>query len=230
MLYQWVGTVSSILYIGCLWGVLQQILTIQHRRKKYDTDEERAGFATRSLSVNGFSSSFFSFYSAYIYSIMMPQVDYFIFFTRFFACLITIWVLFELFRDRLLTAHRLPFWVALLLILISAFVFIFRDSLIDSGKKFSISMMLVATAIMFQGGLAQILSIIKQGCTGALSLKMTIVFFFKDLCNVAFGAVIGIDEGWPLMLMGAVSAALKLTNLILFSLYPKDKGERYQTV
>lgn len=222
MLYQWVGTLSSILYLGCLWGVLQQILVIQYRRRQYALGDEKRGFATRSLSVNGFSSSFLAFYSVYVYSMLMPHIDYFLFATRAIACAVTAWVLFELYRDRTTLAHRLPFWVAVGLMIASVLVLFFRESFMDTGKKLSIGMVMVATVLMFQGGLSQVLSIVRQGCTGALSLKMTGIFFLKDLCNVAFGAVLGLEEGWPIIIMGIVSAAMKLSNLILFSIYPRD--------
>lgn len=223
MLYSAVATISSIIYVGCLWGIAQQILTIKNRRKQYSTGGAALGFATQSLSVNGFTSSFIGFYSFYVYAILMSEIDFFILVTRLLACLMTTYVLFEIHRDRVSVSERAPFWAAIFFIMASIFLLIFRDSFLHEGKKYAIALTMFATIVMFQGGLSQILSIVRQGSTGALSAKMTLVFFLKDVTNVLFGAVIGFSEGWPLMLMGGVSASLKMTNLILFTLYPRDK-------
>jgi hypothetical protein len=223
MLYTLVGTVSSALYLGCLWGVIQQIMIIRQRRKKYLTREASLGFATKALSVNGFASSFIAFYSVYIYSFLMSEIDYFVLFTRLAASGVTLYVLFELYRDRKSPWERLPFQIAMLFMLASVFVLIFRDQLVYAEKHLSVVLVIFVTAIMLQGGISQILSVMRQRCTGALSIKMNLIFFLKDIMNIMFGAVIGLNDGWPLMLIGAVSAALKMTILTLFSLYPREQ-------
>ena len=223
MLYSVVATMSSMIYMGCLWGVVQQILIIKKRREKYTTGKASLGFATQSLSVNGFTSSFIGFYSFYVYAILMTEIDFFILVTRLLACLMTTYVLFEIYRDRLPVVERIPFQVAVFFIITSIAVLIFRDSLVHDGKKYAIALTLFATIVMFQGGLSQIVSIVRQGATGALSAKMTMVFFLKDVTNVIFGAVIGFSEGWPLMLIVRVRKKKKMINLILFTVYPQNK-------
>ncbi|WP_196518298.1 PQ-loop domain-containing transporter [Halomonas sp. PA16-9] len=83
------------------------------------------------------------------------------------------------------------------------------------------SLAVFATLIILQGGIQQIRKIWQAKCTGALSLPMTLVFFAKDVSNVFFGIVLGLELGWPLILMGAVSGILKLGVTITFLLYPE---------
>ena len=173
--------------------------------------------------MNGFTSSLIGFYSFYIYAILMSEIDFFILVARLLACLMSTYVLSETHRDRLSVVERIPFRAAVFFIIASIAAFMFRDSLVHEGKKYAIASTVFATLVMFQGGLAQILSIVRQGTTGALSARMTMVFFLKDVTNVVFGDVIGFSEGWPLMLMGGVSASLKMTNLVLFTVYPHNK-------
>jgi len=40
--------------------------------------------------------------------------------------------------------------------------------------------------------------------------------------NIVFGLVIGLSDGWPLILMGVVSALLKLTIIVQFYIYPQE--------
>lgn len=227
MLYALVGTVSSALYLGCLWGVLLQIATILGRRKRYSTRGESLGFATRALSVNGFASSFLAFYVVYVYSLLMSEVDYFILATRLAASIVTLYVLFEIYRDRTSLWDRLPFQIGAACLLMSVLVPFLRDRSIHDGTRFSILIVVLVTAIMLQGGLSQIALIVRQKCTGALSARMNLIFFFKDVMNVAFGAIIDFNDGWPLMFIGGVSAALKLTILSLFLFYPGERPKTY---
>ncbi|GGC66324.1 hypothetical protein GCM10011362_13430 [Marinobacter halophilus] len=83
------------------------------------------------------------------------------------------------------------------------------------------SLAVFATLIILQGGIEQIRKIWQAKCTGALSLPMTLIFFAKDVSNVFFGIVLGLELGWPLILMGAVSGMLKLGVAITFLLYPE---------
>jgi len=226
MLYAIAGTVSSALFIGCLWGLYKQIINVRHRRELYGSasPEIGPGYATRSLSANGFASSFFAFYAFLIYAMSLDAIEPFVFVTRLMASLSTLYILFEIYRDRSRFKDRLPFQLAALAMVLAGGVFIFRDELLPYSGGLSRPLTVVATLVMLQGGLAQIRRIFFERCTGAMSLAMNWVFLLKDLSNVFFGMVIGLSEGWPIILMGAVSATLKMTVLLLFVKFPREPG------
>lgn len=221
LLYNIVGSISSILFVGCLWGLLAQIRKV-HARRQVQPGGVASGFATQSLSVNGFFSSFFGFYAFLLYSIMLPGMDWYIFGTRLFAALATWLVLLEIFRDRSQLSQRLPFIVATLA-MVSAFVAMgFREQVMGLGRLTSEILAVIAAFVMLQGGIQQIRKIIAAKCTGAMSLSMVSIFFVKDMSNVAFGLVLGWAAGWPLILLGVVNAGCKAGVGVLYLIYPEE--------
>lgn len=223
MLYDIMGTVSSVLFIGCLWGLYKQILEVRRRKTLDGKPVVEPGYATRSLSANGFASSFVAFFSFFVYSMSLGEIEPFIFGTRLAASLATLYVLYEIYRDRTSRADRLPFQIASTAMMLSFFVLAFREQLLPYSSKFSATLAIFSTIVMFQGGISQIRKILAERSTAALSLQMTFIFFLKDVSNVAFGLVLGVKSGWPLILMGGVSAGLKGTNLLLFTLFPRER-------
>lgn len=222
MLYVIAGTISSALFLGCLWGLYQQILNVRHRRELYGAPETEPGYATRSLSANGFASSFFAFYAFLIYAMSLDTIEPFIFGTRLAASLGILYILFAIYRDRNSRLDRLPFQLCVGAMALACVIFAFREQLLPYSSKISVPLTVVATLVVLQGGLAQIYRIFMERCTGAMSLSMLLVFFLKDVSNVGFGLVLGLVEGWPVILMGAVSALLKLVLILLFIQFPRE--------
>ncbi len=227
MLYYIVGAISSALFIGCLYGLYDQIVTVRRRRKCYGETEVQAGYATRSLSANGFASSFFSFYAFMIYAMSLEVVEPFVFGTRMAAALATLYILFEIYRDREGRNDRLPFQCAAGAMALAVIIFLFREQLQPYSLTVSVPLTVLASFIMAQGGVAQIKRVRAERSTGAMSLTMLMVFFFKDVSNIVFGLILGLVEGWPIMLMGTVSAASKLTLIVFYFRLPRDldRGE-----
>ncbi|PHR73461.1 MAG: hypothetical protein COA66_03470 [Arcobacter sp.] len=219
MLYNIVGSLSTLLFIGCLWGLYEQIKKIKKRELEYDYTSKNLAYATQSISVNGFFSSFIAFYAFYIYSIFLDNIDYFIFGTRLLASLVTLYILFLIYKDRTALKEKLPFTIAFIAMILSIGILFFREESMIIGKNTSITIIITSTIIMFQGGISQIITIFKHKCTGALSLKMNIIFCLKDVMNIIFGFVIGIADGWPLILMGTISAFLKISVIFQFYIY-----------
>ncbi len=217
MLYNAVGLLSSVFFIGCLFGLVDQIRRI--RRRKASAENQWAGFATQSLSANAFFSSFIAFYAFFLYSMMLDEIEPYMFVTRLFAALITLLVLYELYIDRQALSQRLPFMVGVGCMLLAVVAYIYRQELLVVGRSTSIVLALGATALMLQGGIQQIRKLAKTKQTGALSLPMNVVFMAKDLANVAFGLVLGFEDGWPLLMLGTISAVIKLVIIVQFFRY-----------
>lgn len=226
MLYVIAGTISSALFLGCLWGLYQQILYVRHRRELYVDPEAELGYATRSLSANGFASSFFAFYAFLIYAMSLDTIEPFVFYTRLTASLGTLYILFAIYRDRNSWLDKLPFQLSLGAMVLACVIFAFREQLLPYSSKISVPLTAFATLVVLQGGLAQIYRIFTERCTGAMSLGMLLAFFLKDVSNVGFGLVLGLLEGWPVILMGAVSASLKLMLILLFIRFPRELERR----
>ena len=216
-LYNAVGMLSSLMFLGCLFGLVKQYRRINAR--KSDVQSSEAGYATRSLSVNSFFSSFVAFYAFFLYSIMLQEIDYYLFVTRLLAASMTLVVLYEIFRDRKPLSQRLPFLSGVLLMAVAILCIGVREDMLFIGRSASIFLAVGATLIMLQGGIQQIRTIREEKSTGALSLSMNVIFAMKDLSNIAFGLVIGFADGWPLIMTGTVSALTKAVVLLQFYLF-----------
>ncbi len=59
----------------------------------------------------------------------------------------------------------------------------------------------------------QILLIRQSGRTGAISWPLHVLTSVKDVSTVLFGLAMGLLSGWPLILMGGASAAVKVVLL-----------------
>ncbi|WP_027859651.1 hypothetical protein [Marinobacterium jannaschii] len=221
MLYNFFGILSSVFFVGCLFGLVDQLRRI--RKRKGSELALSSGYATQSLSANAFFSSFIAFYAFFLYSIMLDEIEPYIFITRLFAALMTLLILFELYVDRHQLSQRLPFLVGVGCMVIAVVAFFFREQVLVVGRTTSVVLALGATVVMVQGGIQQIRKIWLEKTTGALSLPMNAVFMCKDLSNVAFGFVLGLTDGWPLIMLGSVSALLKLAIIAQFFIYPKQK-------
>jgi len=69
------------------------------------------------------------------------------------------------------------------------------------------------TVVLAQGYLHQVLLIRHTGRTGGVSARLHQYFLWKDIATMAFAATMGIANGWPVMLMSAVSATTKIITL-----------------
>ncbi|MGB1238427.1 MAG: hypothetical protein ACPG4U_09475 [Pseudomonadales bacterium] len=205
MLYNAMGLLSSAMFLGCLFGLVRQFRLVGQR--KLSSDEP--GYATQSLSVNSFFSSFVAFYAFFLYSIMLAEVDYYLFVTRLLAASMTLLILYQIYSDRASLSQRLPFLSGLGLMVLALGTLGVREELLLTGRTVATALAVGATFVMLQGGIQQIRKIAKAQTTGALSLSMNAIFMAKDVANMGFGAVLGFADGWPLLLIGGVSATIK---------------------
>lgn len=215
MLYNAMGLLSSLMFLGCLIGIVKQFQQINRRKH----DSKNRGHATQSLSVNGFFSSFIGFYAFFVYSMMLQEIDYYLFVTRLLAASMTIIILFEIFRDREELSQKIPFLTAVIGMIIAFICLEFRDNFLVVGRSVASFLAIGATVVMVQGGIGQIRKIKKEQSTGALSKSMNAIFMAKDLSNVGFGLVLGFTDGWPLIMLGSISAMIKGIILYQFRLY-----------
>lgn len=204
------GTINGIMFLFCLSGLIHQIKRIAkgllHHQKHI----------TKVLSLNQFSSSYLSFYGFFIFSFLISDINYFLFYTRLFACILTLLVVLLISIDRKNITSIVLFGMGVLSILFAIFLYNNKYEVGVIAKNGSIALILLSTVLLAQGGIHQILKIREQKSTGILSFWMNFVFFLKDMSNIGFAIVIGYQDGWPLFLMGLVSGLCKFFTLYHF--------------
>lgn len=210
MLFNFFGTLNSILIVVSLVGVFSQVRTIWSRKKD---DSNRA---TEALSLNKFFVSFLAYYSFFVYGMSIEPFNHFIVWPRLFAALLVAIILYEIWFDRRAAAPLALFLLAIFLLISGAIFGLTADTYEDEGRHVMTVMIVVITIFLAQGYTHQIIQVLKLGSTGALDIRMSQFILLMDMSTIAFAFVMGLEDGWPLLLLAVVSACTKLIILYLF--------------
>ncbi|WP_417437868.1 hypothetical protein [Idiomarina sp.] len=210
MLFKFFGTLNSILIVVSLVGVFSQVRTVWARKRDSETG------ATEVLSLNKFFVSFLAYYSFFVYGMSIEPFNHFIVWPRLAAALLVAVLLYEIWFDRKAIIPLTLFILAALL-LVSGIVFgLVAGTYEDNGRQLMTVMIVVITAFLAQGYTHQIMQVLKLGDTGALDIKMSQFILLMDVSTIAFAFTMGLEDGWPLLLLAVVSACTKLVILYLF--------------
>lgn len=212
------GAVNALFVFVSLVGVLLQLRKVRRVKR----EARKTGEATRLLSLNQFSVSFFAYLSFFVYGYSIQPVNEFLVWPRLIGSLIVGLILFEIWRDRCSRISAVCFSAAAisLCIAISRLVLQwFSDgghALNDEDKIISTTLIVFITLLVAQGYYHQIRLIISAGDTGAIDLRMSQFILMMDISTVAFAISLGLAKGWPLLLLAAVSGITKLIVMYLF--------------
>ena len=212
--YHLSGAINGALFLLALGGLIAQLMVIRTRRGEHT---ETAGGATAVLSLNYFAVSFLAYFAFFVYGFSISPFNDYLVWPRLLGCLLVLAVLLEVARDR-----RDP---------LSATVAAVAGALLFSGVALLASgtdvgalarlgprlLSLLATALIAQSLVHQVVLVRRAGHPGAVSWPLHFLTLVKDLSTVVFGFAMGLRLGWPLLVMGGVSAGLKL--VLLWHLY-----------
>jgi hypothetical protein len=207
------GALSTIFFLLSLSGVFAQIQIILKRKLQ---PNQQQGFATRVLSLNTFAASFLGYYAFFIYGISLTPRNAYLVWPRLIALVLVIWILFEIARDRR-TFRAIGVYATSLSLLLAGLVAMLFDFQLSFEKRlFSQWLTVVVTVIIAQGYAHQIYLMYKSRSVGAVSKRMHQLTLLKDIFTVAFGISMGLEDGWPLLLLSGVSGMTKIVLLALF--------------
>lgn len=210
--YNIAGTVNTGFILLSLLGVGAQLRLVRNRR-------ERAGAAdstTAVLSLNQFTVSFLAYLSFFVYGYSITPFNHFIVWPRLLASVLVMAILVEIWRDRRNRSATTSVLTAALLLLCALVGLIWGGRHVDVGRVVAGAMIVVITALLAQGYAHQILLILRNGHTGAVSLRMSQLILLMDLSTIVFAFAMGLRMGWPLLLLAMVSGSTKLAILYLF--------------
>ncbi len=216
-LYDIVGFISAAAVVLSLAGIVAQLTLIWDRKKLFAQGKLSDGETpTAILSLNRFSGSFIAFFAMFVYAMTLQTMNIYIAAPRAIALVLLLLILFEMQADRKTKRARGAFYGCLFFILISiAFMLTpYRSLLTASGV--SQGVIIGACLIFIQGVVHQIYAIRQSGRTGALSLRMYQLFFFKDASAVFFAFLMGFEHGWPVFVMHIISLSAQIVTLYHF--------------
>ncbi len=206
MRYHLIGIVSSAIFLLCLAGVGTQLTEIVRRRRAGGA----RGSATRVISLNQLASSLMAFLAVLIYGFCLERFDHYLVWTRLAAVVVVLAILVEIARDRG-DAESRAVAIGCGAALAAALAAMATALPVDAGARATAQWLVVgSSALVVQGFARQIVAIRRSGDTGAIALRMHQFTFAKDVMTMLFGAALGIEAGWPLVLTNGVCAAAKL--------------------
>jgi len=218
--YIFLGGVNTLFIFVSLYGVLSQLKTIWRRKRSESTQQQ----TTSLLSLNQFSVSFLAYLSFFIYGYSIEPFNHFIVWPRLIAVFLVLSILFELWLDRKNKSSLTVLIFAITFLITAVFGLFFGESFVDEGRNVSTVIILVISALIAQGYYHQIKLIIQSRCTGAVDLKMSQFILMMDISTILFASVMGLDNGWPLMVLAVTSAITKLIIMYLFKWVKVDKA------
>jgi uncharacterized protein with PQ loop repeat len=194
--YDVVGYTSSFFFLLTIYGIYDQIRKISLNVKL----AAEKGQGTKTLSINQFLSHFLGVYAFFVYGFLIEDFNPYLVWPRLVASCFVLVVIYQIASDRRGLPAISVFWLCLFLLLAGIYKLLFdheRSGLAALSAKVII---VFVTIINIQGYVHQIYKITKAKSSGALSLKMNILVFLKDLSSFALGAMMGLSSGWPVML------------------------------
>ncbi len=210
--YHIFGSLNTVFIFVSLLGVYAQLNTIFQRKKTQQTAHQ----PTAMLSLNQFSVSFLAYFSFFIYGYSITPFNHFIVWPRLLASLLVTVILFQIWRDR---KTRSSFWVitfAILALLFGGLGLIYGNTYDDSSRVLATILILIISVLIAQGYFHQIRLIIKSGITGAVNLRMSQFILLMDISTIAFALSMGLDNGWPLLVLAVTSGITKIIMMYLF--------------
>lgn len=210
--YSLAGALNSIFIFVSLFGVWSQVKKIW-ARKQDPVGSERP---TDILSLNQFTVSFLAYWSFFVYGYSIQPFNHFIVWPRLIASLLVLVILYEIYTDRHTRPALISLGTAVALIFAGILGLFFGGTFVDEGRVVSQTLIVVVTVLLAQGYTHQIRLIMKSGRTGAVSLRMSQFILSMDVTTILFAFVMGLDTGWPLLLLASVSATTKLVIMWLF--------------
>jgi hypothetical protein len=210
--YDLFGSVNTIFIFVSLYGVLSQVKTILYRKSK-----AVKGGATELLSINQFNVSYLAYLSFFIYGYSIEPFNHYIVWPRLIAAVLIGTILYEIWLDRRTKAAILSLLLVMVSLLLAISGLVFGDTFVDEGRYVSTIIILAISLLIVQGYSHQIRLIIKSGATGAIDLKMSQFILMMDISTIAFALSMGIETGWPLMVLAITSGITKLIIMYLFN-------------
>jgi hypothetical protein len=180
--------------------------------------------ANNSLSLNQFGSSYFAFFSIFLFGISVDPFNHYLVWTRCGALILTLIIIYKIWSQR---RTKLTAAVTVLagLSLLAGFVSMYFRPFPALAQFGTNSLMLVVTVILFQGTLHQWVVLRRRQKVGSLSFTLFKNILIKDVSTLMFGLTMPISQSWPLLILNGTSVVMR-GGVLIQMLILKRREER----
>lgn len=195
------GLASSALFLLTWFGLWSQIKSMN----KY---QYLCRDANNSLSLNQFGSSYFAFFSLFLFGISVEPFNHYLVWTRFGALLLTLVIIMKIWQQRRGPVTTMVTSMATLVFLAGIASMFFRPfpAIAQLGTA---TLMLGVTVILFQGTLHQLLVLKRRQKVGSLSATLFKNILIKDVSTLLFGLTMPLSQSWPLLVLNGTSVIMR---------------------
>lgn len=205
------GILTAVFSSISLIGLLDQIRAII---KSKQTAISKS--VTQEISIGRNFLSFCGYYFKAVYSLGLPQIDYYLLLTRILGSSLTSAVIFLIFSDRKTKSSGNIFYTCLaMLLLLGGIYCIERSPIIKHFELVKIITLLADLGVAF-GLWQQILRILNFKSTGSISKLLYQLLLLKELSTIGLGFAHGYSDGWPLIIAHGLLLLEELYILYLF--------------
>jgi hypothetical protein len=209
--YDLFGSINTFFIFVSLYGVLSQVKTIWLRKEV----KVKRG-STELLSINQFTVSYLAYFSFFIYGYSIEPFNHYIVWSRLCAAVLIGIIIYEIWLDTRTKSSVMSLIVVVLSLIFGIIGLFYGNTFVDEGRSVSTIIIIAITLLIIQGYTHQIRLILKSGTTGAINLKMSQFIFLMDISTIAFALSMGLETGWPLMVLAVTSGITKVIIMYLF--------------
>ena len=210
MLYNFAGTLNSLLVFVSLYGIFLQLRSIWSRKQQGLLP------STELLSLNQFTVSYFAYFSFFVYGFCVQPFNHYMVWPRLIACLLVLAILWEIQLDRRQIKSKIIFTTSLLCLTFGVVGLSFGEQFVDQGNLISTTLILLVSAFLAQGYWHQIYLILSSGSTGAINIRMSQFILAMDFSTLLLAYSMGLDKSWPMVILATVSGLTKVIIMYLF--------------
>jgi len=211
--YHYLGIIAASTFMLTVLGLYYQLALVLKRKRIFLCNVIENDRPTNILSLNQLTSIFLACYAFFLYGVCVEPMNHYLAWPRLMAMIVILLLFYQILVDRRNRLSAIIFYLSIGMLVISSFVFLFREHLQEYGKYIAEGLVIIATIVLAQGYFHQVMLIRRSGRTGAVSIRLHQCVLLTALSTVAFGFAIGIEDGWPLILLASVSTTLKLITL-----------------
>ncbi len=207
MSYHITGSLSVVFFLLNIAGILIQLKKIYSRPRLQ---------RTAVISIDQTFTTFLGYFALFVYGYSVGEFNHYLVWPRLPAIPLVMLILWEIARERRTGISRSVFLISLVMFAAGIFGLVSGVHYQLEARLISRILIIFLTLMFVQSYIHQIVRIRRERSVGAVSRGMYILGLGSDIANVVFGFLMGLSEGWPLILDCGTTTILRLILLYQF--------------